>query len=281
MPEPPGEPAPEPPGEPAPKPPAAADPAPPGRPIGVRMARLHLRTGSLALARAELESLAGHASLDGEALVDLAEVRWRTGDLAGAAEAANAAISNGSDALVVLVIAAEAVAAVGRPGEARRLAARAMQASDGSLDPVFAGMPRDPMWPTDPIPESADLPTDLVAQVPPRSGRARAARGGDGPASTGAAEAFAGGRGALAAGDRTTAAVRLGVAIRLDPGFALGVLGAVGERPSDPALALVAGDALRLLGRESEALEAYNLARGRPEAGSVSAPDDRPEDDGD
>jgi hypothetical protein len=30
----------------------------------------------------------------------------------------------------------------------------------------------------------------------------------------------------------------------------------------DPALALVAGDALRLLGRESEALVAFDLARG-------------------
>jgi hypothetical protein len=53
------------------------------------------------------------------------------------------------------------------------------------------------------------------------------------------------------------------VAIRLEPGFAQGVLDALGDRTDQPALALVAGDALRLLGRESEALEAFDRARGR------------------
>jgi hypothetical protein len=53
----------------------------------------------------------------------------------------------------------------------------------------------------------------------------------------------------------------LGVALRLDPGFAEGVLDAVGPWERDPALALVAGDALRLLGREAEALVAFDLAR--------------------
>ena len=48
------------------------------------LARLHLRLGSLALARAELETLAGRDALDADGLVDLAEARWRTGDIAGA-----------------------------------------------------------------------------------------------------------------------------------------------------------------------------------------------------
>jgi hypothetical protein len=82
------------------------------------------------------------------------------------------------------------------------------------------------------------------------------------PAPTGAAEAFAGGRAALASGDAAQAAVRLGVALRLEPGYAGDVLAAIGERAVDPALTLVAGDALRLLGRESEALAAFHLARG-------------------
>ena len=43
---------------------------------------LHLRLGSLALARVELETLAGVGALDDAGPVDLAEVRWRTGDLA-------------------------------------------------------------------------------------------------------------------------------------------------------------------------------------------------------
>ncbi|MDQ2965800.1 MAG: hypothetical protein M3R57_08135, partial [Chloroflexota bacterium] len=53
------------------------------RPTALRMARLHLRTGLLALARVELETLAGEGTLDDEALLDLAEVRWRTDDLTG------------------------------------------------------------------------------------------------------------------------------------------------------------------------------------------------------
>ena len=48
------------------------------------LARLHLRLGALALARAELETLAGRDALDDDGLTDLAEVRWRTGDLVGA-----------------------------------------------------------------------------------------------------------------------------------------------------------------------------------------------------
>ena len=54
------------------------------------LARLHLRLGSLGLARAELESMAGRNSLDDQGIRDLAEVRWRTGDLAGAGDAAAA-----------------------------------------------------------------------------------------------------------------------------------------------------------------------------------------------
>ena len=34
--------------------------------------------------------MAGDGALDDEAIIDLAEVRWRTGDLAGAGEAAAA-----------------------------------------------------------------------------------------------------------------------------------------------------------------------------------------------
>ena len=45
------------------------------------LARVHLRMGSMGLARAELETLAGRNGLDDEGIRDLAEVRWRTGDL--------------------------------------------------------------------------------------------------------------------------------------------------------------------------------------------------------
>ena len=53
-------------------------------------------------------------ALDEEALLDLAEVRWRTDDLAGAGEAADAALGRGART-ARLVIACEATAALGRP----------------------------------------------------------------------------------------------------------------------------------------------------------------------
>ena len=80
--------APEPGGEPEPPAEPEPDPLASGRPASLRLAALHLRTGQHALARAELEALAGRGRLDVPALLDLAEVRWRTGDLAGAGEAA-------------------------------------------------------------------------------------------------------------------------------------------------------------------------------------------------
>jgi tetratricopeptide (TPR) repeat protein len=239
-----------------------------GRPVALRLAGLHVRMGTLALARAELESLAGRGMLDEPALLDLAEVRWRTGDLAGAGEAANALLARDRDDPLALVIAAESVSALGRPGEARRLADRALQGIDGPLEPLFAGIPRSLVWPADPVEEPSAVTGDagepLARPAAPAGGVPRTTAGS--PASTGAAEAFAGGRAALGAGETAEAAVRLSVALRLEPGYARDVLAAVGTQKMDPALALVAGDALRLLGRESEALVAFDLARGHVHA---------------
>ena len=159
------------------------------------------------------------------------------------------------------MIAAEAVAAAGRPTEARGLSARVLEAAPGSLDSLFAGVPRSLIWPAE-SPQAA-------AELPRRRGR-RAADAADGAPST-AAEAFAGGRAALAKGDSVRAALLLGVGLRLDPGFAEDVLRAVAGRDDQPLLALVRGDALRLLGREAEALEAFDRARGRSSV-AVSVP---------
>ncbi len=87
-PAPPTPPAPEP--KPSGPPAVHTPPTPRPRTANARLSRLHLRGGLLTLARAELEQMAGASSLDREALVDLAEARWRSGDLAGAAEAAEA-----------------------------------------------------------------------------------------------------------------------------------------------------------------------------------------------
>ncbi len=258
-----------------------------GRPTGLRLARVHLRMGSLLLARAELEAFAGRGALDEGALLDLAETRWRTGDLTGAGEAASALLERGRDDVVALVIAAEATAQQGRPGEARRLAGRALAGVHGSLDPLFAGMPRSPIWPADAasIPSPGGAPpvlADPVAHLPARRRAAVPVTGpGDDevPASPAAAEAFAGGLAALGSDDLAAAALRLGVALRLEPGFAEGVLEAIGDRASESGLALVAGDALRLLGREAEALAAFDVARGRGPASLPPAddPGTRPE----
>ena len=211
------------------------------RPVALRLATLHLRMGSLPLARAELESLAGHGMLDDEALLDLAEVRWRTGDLAGAGEAANVLIEQGA----IGPPRARHRGRVrrprsGRPSEARRLATRALEADPGPLEPLFAGIPRSLIWPADAPaegepPAAADLGEPMPARVVPGVVSARSAPASlESPAPTGAAEAFAGGQAALGAGDTALAALRLGVALRLEQGYARDVLAAIGERAERP-----------------------------------------------
>lgn len=143
------------------------------RPADLTLARVHLRLGSLALARAELETLAGRDELDDAGMVDLAEARWRTGDIAGAGEVAAAVLGDGDDGPVItLVVAAEAALARGRPTEARRYSTRAMEEAAGGIDDVFAGMPRGPVWPTDsttlhlPPPTLFDVPAVELVAVP-------------------------------------------------------------------------------------------------------------------
>ena len=239
--------------------------------------------GLLGLARAELEALAGAGDLDDQGLVSLAEARWRTGDLAGAGEAAQAHLGIGGESLIALVIAAEATASVGRPGEARRLAARAIDRANGSLDPIFAGMPRSLIWPADAA--EADQPAGLLfpdAGLAPPAGFAppaldhepeapqhppadrgfwdtEEAAAHDGLPSPNAALDAA--EAALEAGDLSTAAVHLAIVLRVGPGLAPAVLEAAGRAAGPaPELDLVRGDAYRLLGHERDAQHAYTAA---------------------
>jgi hypothetical protein len=139
----------------------------------LRLARLHLRLGAHELARAELEAAAGDGSLDEDALLDLAEVRWRTGDLPGAGVAASAYLSTGRDEPLGLAIAAEAAGAAGHALEARALASRTLEslgADPTALDGLFAGMARGAFWPVEQDPgatSTAGLFAELVTTEPP------------------------------------------------------------------------------------------------------------------
>ena len=283
---------------------AMADPT--ARDADLVLAGLHLRLGALALARAELETLAGRDALDDDGLTDLAEVRWRTGDLVGAGEAAAAILDGDDGPVVALVVAAEAAMGRGRPSEARRYADRATARAGASLDALFAGMPRSPIWPADPavLPIAAASLFDVPA-VGPASGVAAAAGGvasaGSAAAATAALsiglwdadpDAAAGlddggpdlpiggdelvlARAALDDGQAADAAVHLALVVRLTPALAPAVLELIGD-DRRPELALVRGDAYRLVGLETEARQAYaDVPRPAPRAhpSGVDQPD--------
>ncbi|MGZ6272536.1 MAG: hypothetical protein ACXWPJ_10785 [Candidatus Limnocylindrales bacterium] len=227
-----------------------------GRTMDARLARLHLRTGARALARAELETMAGRGELDSSALADLAEVRWRTGDLAGAGEAAQAHLQGGGQAPVAYVIEVEALAAVGRPREARQLANRFLARPDvdeAVLAGIFAGRARSPAWPDVTATEAAAGAAEATSSQAPSGA----------PVSVPAIEA------ALQRGDAVRAAASLGVLLRSEPSLAPLVLSlterglALADARGTPAalLNLARGDAFRLLGRELEASVAFKRAR--------------------
>jgi hypothetical protein len=242
---------------------------------------VHLRTGAVALARAELEAAAGAGELDDAALVDIAEARWRTGDLPGAGEAAAACLAAGGDDLVALVIAAEAAAAAhGGADDAEALVDRVTRRATLPLDAIVAGMPLAGPWPPgidvaapDPEPRrdlaalvepSAAAP--IAPLVPIGAGRAVArAVGGPIAATPEAAAAadpqaaYAAGSDALAAGDRDGAALHLAVALRLSPALAPAILSTVGGTPG-ASFDLLRGDAFRIVGHQSDALRCYAAA---------------------
>ena len=132
--------------------------------LEIRLARIHLRTGSLFMARAELEALAAREQLDTAAHLDLAEARWRTGDLHGAGEAAAAYLADGGGAALGFIISAEAFATANRHAEARQHAEQALERHLSELDPLFAGMPRRASWPAR---AWAPAAVEAVPAVPP------------------------------------------------------------------------------------------------------------------
>lgn len=272
---------------------AGTDVLPAPRSTDLVLARAHLRLGSLSLARAELEILAGRGALDTQGHVDLAEARWRTGDLQGAGAAASIAMAAGEDLAILLAIAAETAAALGRPNEARRLAGRAMEGVQGPIDDLFAGMPRSGVWPADaaePAPTTgtlfhhepttgpkrragdADLDVTMMRASPPDEprdpGGATLTLGFWDP--DGSDDMFANAqpdpgseleaaRAALVAGALDDATLRFGLALRFAPALAPAVLEAT-DGVATPAINVVRGDAFRLVGLEIEARRAYAAA---------------------
>lgn len=161
----------------------ASDPA---RINDLRMARIHLRMGQLTLARAELEDLYRQDALDVVGLAVLAEARWRTGDGTAAADAALTHLDAGGADDVAVCIAAEAMAAEGRPADARALMDRLPASDAATLDALFAGMPRRAFWPAGPV-DRSDIDelrreTDARAAAGRRGGmRPTVAAGSDRP----------------------------------------------------------------------------------------------------
>ncbi len=260
----------------------------PVRPIEMVLAHAHLRLGLLPLARAELEMAAARDGLDPPGLVDLAEVRWRSGDLAAAGRAAGNAIDRGAVDPLAWVIASEAAAADGRTGDARRYATQVLASGPESIDRIFAGMPRSTIWPPDahePLPLSPTL-FDRAADPRPQPGAPAASEdpvrpsvsgdphaapmtlglwAGDEAADPAAAtlpdpaEAFDSGRTALVEGAFDEAAFHLGLALRLAPALAPAVL-EVTDGARARSLIVVRGDAYRMAGHEPEARQAYAVA---------------------
>ena len=251
------------------------------------LARVHLRLGSLGLARVELETLAGRGELDDDGIRDLAEARWRTGDIGGAGDAATTYLESQPDDIHGLVIAAEAQAAAGRPGEARKLAGRAIDRADGSLDPIFAGMPRASIWPIEPgtaagpagvlfddlhpgpvpLPPIAASDEEPIRPVAPIDGPSLWGDGDpDGAAAAGVDPADAGSlfrsaRAALDEGRPADGAAALLLALRASPAIAPAVLDLLAGR-SEPILAVVRGDAARIVGHEVDAMRDHATAAG-------------------
>ena len=230
-----------------------------------RLARLHLRTGLLRLARVELEELAGEGRLDADGVLDLAEARWRTGDLRGAAEAASAwleaeaAPAPGETGRRLGALAhamvAEGLAVRGRDDDAVAHVAATLDALgsgpadtggppdaarsvSGALDALFAGIvPRAEAWPAF-EPRALGVPADAAAADQASADEASAEAASPGGWSAGAVarapswnagsatpDPIAAADDRLAAGDDAAAAVLLILALRATPLRALDVLG--------------------------------------------------------
>ncbi len=236
-----------------------------------------MRSGAYALARAELEALAGSDDLDRDGILDLAEVRWRSGDLAGASVAAAAWLEDGADegaeGALAHVIGAEAAAARGAHDvAAAHVAAAAPGLGDrATLDAILAGIAARADWPW----EAATPPSPpAVVPEPPAGGCSSPPllAGGtvptpafalDAPVAPVAAQLARSGA-ALVGDAPERAVVLLALALRADRAAAEAVLAALDAVEPGPAhaaaFAFVRAEALRAAGRHEESRIAYASA---------------------
>ncbi len=281
--------------------PALRDGAAGVRSADLRVARLHLRGGTHALARAQLEALAGRDELDRDGILDLAEVRWRTGDLAGAAVAAAAWLEDADEAgdpgALAHAISAEAAAARGvlDAAAAHVEAAMGWIGDARSLDAVLAGVVAGAAWPSEagvvaaptapadhpalsPARPSSPVRASSPARPAPGSAPAPAAGAGARTSSPTAAELVAAGA-ALVGEAPQRASVLLALALRADREAAasvLEVLDAVEPQPVRASFAFLRAEALRAAGRHEESRIAYasaeRLALAPAETGTPRSP---------
>lgn len=265
---------------------AAASP----RSADLRLAALHVRTGSYALARVELETLAGADALDAAGVLDLAEVRWRTGDLAGAEAAAATWLDEASDvggretALANAICAEAAVARGDADAATAHVAAAAIGlATAGALEALLAGIVARAPWPShDGGAAGRPAASGVDAGKPAAGGPAAAATGigrsraiAAGPPPVPAAASLVERGAGLLATEPERAAVLLALALRADRAAAEAVLSLLAApdalpdpargahaagRPGASTVAFVRAEALRAAGRHDEARIAYASA---------------------
>jgi hypothetical protein len=274
------------------------------RSADARLARVHLRGGLLPLARAALEQMAGAGTLDRDAMVDLAEVRWRSGDLEGAADAARAHQALGGSEPLAALIMAEELARSGEDDEAGRLAGSVMSQVGGAVDQLFALEPRSELWPAAddgwmaadatapghfgllvggsevaaPTPQTWILEPITQVAAPPSVDGAAAPIGRGGPTSpaglpTTEAVVISGRLAgqeleqvdrSLARGDLVGAAQRLAVLLRLDPALAAVILST-----ADIALATARPSRSQLAGLHLVRGDAYRILGRENEAAAA------------
>ena len=189
-------------------------------------------------------------------MADLAEVRWRSGDLEGAAEAARAHQASGGDEPLAAMIIAEDMVRTGNEDDANPIAGSLYERVGGAVDVLFAAEPRSPIWPppdegwmpvgaaepghwgllvggSEVAEPAADtwrlLAIEQPASAPTLTPIGRGAVGHPGGAGSTGAVVISGRIAgaeletvdqAIAAGDVAAAVARLGVLLRLDPALA-------------------------------------------------------------